>query len=263
MPKFAANLSMMFTEVPFLERFAAAARAGFSAVEYLFPYDYAPEQIAAELQAHKLANVLFNLPPGDFAAGERGLASIPGRESEFAESIERGLRYATALGVPRVHAMAGLLPQGADRAVHRATYVANLRLAAAAAAKVGVTMLIEPINTRDIPGYFLNTQADAHAIREEIGAPNLKLQMDLYHAQIVEGDLATKLRRYLPQVGHIQIAGVPGRHEPNVGEVNYEWIFRVLEELRYDGFVGCEYRPAAGTAAGLEWMYKLLDRKPT
>ena len=254
MPKFAANLSMMFTEVPFLERFGAAARAGFSAVEFLFPYDYAPEVIAAELKTHRLANVLFNLPPGDFAAGERGLASIPGREAEFAASVERALLYAQALGTPRVHVMAGLLPASADRETHRAAYVANLRRAAEAGARAGVTMLIEPINTRDIPGYFLNTQADAHAIREDVGAPNLKVQMDLYHVQIVEGDIAVKLRRYMPHVGHIQIAGVPERHEPDIGEVNYPYLFRLLDQLGYDGWIGCEYRPANGTVAGLGWL---------
>ena len=254
MPRFAANLSMMFTEVPFLERFGAAAQAGFAAVEFLFPYEHAAEDIAAQLRAHRLANVLFNLPPGDWAAGERGMASIPGRETEFRRGVGDALGYARSLGTPRVHAMAGLLPAGADRATHRAAYVANLRFAADAAARDGLEVLIEPINTRDIPGYFLNTQAEAHAIREEVGAANLKVQMDLYHAQIVEGDIATKLRRYLPHVGHIQIAGVPERHEPDTGELNYPYLFRLLDELGYAGWVGCEYRPAAGTVAGLGWM---------
>jgi hydroxypyruvate isomerase len=254
MPRFAANLSMMFTEVPFIERFGAAAAAGFAAVEFLFPYGHAADEIAAQLRAHRLANVLFNLPPGDWAAGERGMASIPGREAQFRRGVGEALAYARALGTPRLHAMAGLLPAGADRARHRAAYVDSLRYAAAEAAREGVEVLIEPINTRDIPGYFLNTQADAHAIREEVGAANLKVQMDLYHAQIVEGDLATKLRRYLPHVGHIQIAGVPDRHEPDSGELNYPYLFRLLDELGYAGWVGCEYRPAAGTVAGLGWL---------
>jgi hydroxypyruvate isomerase len=254
MPRFAANLSMMFTEVPFIERFGAAAAAGFAAVEFLFPYEHAADEIAAQLRAHRLANVLFNLPPGDWAAGERGMASIPGRETQFRHGVGEALAYARALGTPRLHVMAGLLPAGADRARHRAAYVDSLRYAAAEAAREGVEVLIEPINTRDIPGYFLNTQADAHAIREEVGAANLKVQMDLYHAQIVEGDLATKLRRYLPHVGHIQIAGVPDRHEPDVGELNYPYLFRLLDELGYAGWVGCEYRPAAGTLAGLGWL---------
>jgi hydroxypyruvate isomerase len=254
MPKFAANLSMMFTEVPFLERFGAAAQAGFRGVEFLFPYEFAAAEIAHELTKHQLVNVLFNLPPGDFAAGERGMASIPGREAEFARGVAVALDYAKALGTPRVHVMAGLLPATADRAAHRDTYVANLRRAADLARAAGVEILIEPINARDIPGYFLNTQAEAHAIREEVGAANLKVQMDIYHVQIVEGDIAVKLRRYLPHVGHIQIAGVPERHEPDTGEVNYPYLFRLLDELGYAGWVGCEYRPANGTLAGLEWF---------
>lgn len=256
MPKFAANLTMMFNEVPFLQRFEAAARAGFKGVEFLFPYDYAPEEIAAQLHANRLANVLFNLPPGDWAAGERGLASLPGREAEFRASVAAAIAYAEVLGTPRLHVMAGLLPQDGDRALHRRTYVENLRYAAAEAAKNGIVLLIEPINTRDIPGYFLNTQADAHAIREEVDASNLKVQMDFYHVQIVEGDIAMKLRRYLPHVGHIQIAGVPERNEPDTGEVNYPYLFRLLDELGYDGWLGCEYRPARGTVEGLGWMTK-------
>jgi len=262
MPRFAANLSMMFTEVPFLERFGAAAQAGFAGVEFLFPYEHPAQDIARELARHRLANVLFNLPPGDFKAGERGMASLPGREAEFAGSVDLGLTYAKALGTPRLHVMAGLLPTGADRSRHRATYVANLRRAAETAASAGVDLLIEPINTRDIPGYFLNSQAEAHAIREEVGAPNLKVQMDLYHAQIVEGDIAVKLRRYLPHVGHIQIAGVPERHEPDTGEVNYPYLFALLDELGYAGWVGCEYRPANGTLAGLGWFRRATASEP-
>ncbi|MGE5649726.1 2-oxo-tetronate isomerase [Noviherbaspirillum sp. UKPF54] len=257
MPKFAANLTMMFNEVPFLQRFAAAAQAGFEAVEFLFPYDHAPEEIAAQLQAHRLQNVLFNMPPGDWAAGERGLASLPGRQAEFRAGVATALAYAQALGTPRLHAMAGLLPPDADAAQHLATFIDNLRHACAEAAKFGITVLIEPINRRDMPGYFLNTQADAHAIREAVGAANLKVQMDLYHVQIVEGDIAMKLRRYLPHVGHIQIAGVPERHEPDTGEVNYRYLFRLLDELGYDGWLGCEYRPAKGTLEGLGWMKNL------
>ncbi|KIF83953.1 2-oxo-tetronate isomerase [Noviherbaspirillum autotrophicum] len=257
MPKFAANLTMMFNEVPFLQRFRAAAQAGFEAVEFLFPYDHAPEEIAAQLQANRLQNVLFNLPPGDWAAGERGLASLPGREQEFRAGVAKALTYAQALGTPRLHAMAGLLPQGADAARHRATFIDNLRHACAEAARHGITVLIEPINPRDMPGYFLNTQADAHAIREEVGATNLKVQMDFYHVQIVEGDIAMKVRRYLPHIGHIQIAGVPERNEPDTGEVNYPYLFGLLDELGYDGWLGCEYRPAKGTVEGLGWLKKV------
>jgi len=254
MPKFAANLTMMFNEVPFLERFDAAARAGFQAVEFLFPYEHAPEEIAARLRAAELTNVLFNMPPGSWAAGERGIGAVPGREQEFRDGVAKALRYAEALGTPALHAMAGLVPKGADRAACRATYLENLGYAARETARRGITLLVEPINGRDIPGYFLNTQAEAHALREEVGAKNLKVQMDLYHAQIVEGDLTVKLRQWAPHVGHVQIASVPDRHEPDGGEVSYPHLFRVLDEIGYAGWVGCEYRPARGTVEGLGWF---------
>ena len=254
MPKFAANLSLMFNEVAFMDRFAAAAQAGFDAVEFLFPYEHPADDIGRALRAHGLANVLFNLPPGDWAAGERGMAAIPGREEEFRASVAVALRYAKALRTPRLHAMAGVVPAGADRDACRATYVANLGYAAAQAAREGIDVLIEPLNPRDVPGYLVSTQAEAHAIREAVGAANLKVQMDLYHCQIVEGDVATRLRRHLPHVGHIQIAGVPDRHEPDTGELNYPYLFRLLDELGYQGWVGCEYRPANGTVAGLGWL---------
>lgn len=257
MPQFAANLTMMFNEVPFLQRFGAAREAGFKAVEFLFPYEHAAAEIARQLHNNQLQNILFNLPPGDWAAGERGIASLPGREAEFRAGVATALAYAQALGTPQLHVMAGLLPAGAQREVHRATFVENLRYACAEAARHGVTILIEPINTRDIPGYFLNLQADAHAIREEVGAENLKVQMDFYHVQIVEGDIAMKVKRYLPHIGHIQIASVPERNEPDGGEVNYAYLFRLLDQLGYTGWIGCEYRPAQGTVAGLGWMKKL------
>lgn len=259
MPKFAANLTMLFNEVPFLQRFDAAAAAGFKAVEFLFPYEHTAEEIAARLEKNGLENVLFNMPPGDWASGERGLASLPGREAEFRDGVVRAIAYAKILGTPRLHALAGLLPQDADAAHHRAVFIRNLRHACDEAAKHGITVLIEPINTRDIPGYFLNTQADAHAIREEVGAANLKVQMDFYHVQIVEGDIATKIRRYLPHIGHIQIAGVPGRNEPDTGEINYAYLFRLLDQLGYAGWVGCEYRPAEATLDGLGWMRSLTQ----
>jgi len=265
MPRFSANLSFLFGEVPFLERFAEAAHAGFRAVEFTYPYEWQAADIAAAAAKHGLEIALFNAPPGDVASGDRGLASLPGREHEFAASIAMGLRYARVLGCRRLHVLAGVVPDGADgaeRDSRRRLYVRQLKFACEEAAAVGVTITVEPLNPRDMPGYLLSTQADAHAVRAEVGAANLKVQFDLYHAQIVEGDLTEKLRRYLPHVGHIQIAGVPGRHEPNVGEINYEWIFRLLDELRYDGYVGCEYRPLAGTAAGLGWMYQLLGRRP-
>jgi hydroxypyruvate isomerase len=253
MPRLAANLSMMYTELPFLERFGAAAKDGFRAVEFLFPYAFEASAIAAELDRHGLQQVLFNTWPGDFDAGERGLAAIPGREADFLAGVDRAIGYAKALRCPRLHAMAGLMPAQADRASWRATYVANLREAARRCADAGLDLLMEPINPRDIPGYFINTQADAHAVRAEIGAPNLKVQMDLYHCQIVEGDLAMKIRQYLPGVGHFQIAGVPQRHEPDLGEVNYPYLFALIDELGFDGWIGCEYRPRAGTSEGLGW----------
>ena len=258
MPKFAANLTMMFNEVPFPQRFSAAAEAGFTAVEFLFPYDYTPQEVATWLRENGLKNVLFNMPPGDWAAGERGLASLPGREETFRAGVARALEYARALGTPRVHAMAGLLPAGADRNKHRAVYVENLRYAAQALAKHGLVLLIEPINTRDIPRYFLNTQEDAHAVREEVGEANLKVQMDFYHVQIVEGDIAMKFRRYFEHVGHIQVASVPERNEPDDGEVNYRYLFRLIDDLGYGGWIGCEYRPRAGTAQGLGWLRALV-----
>lgn len=257
MPKFAANLTMMFNEVPFPQRFAAAAKAGFAAVEFLFPYDYQPVEVARWLQEAGLKNALFNMPPGDWAAGERGVASLPGREEEFRAGVARAIVYARALGTPSIHAMVGLLPSGADRKRHREVFVANLRHAAKALAGEGLTLLIEPINSRDIPGYFLNTQAEAHAIREEVDQPNLKVQMDFYHAQIVEGNLSVTLRKHIAHVGHVQIASVPDRHEPDEGEIDYRHIFRLLDELGYPGWVGCEYRPRGRTEEGLGWLKEL------
>ncbi len=253
MPRFAANLSMMFTEVPFPARFEAAARAGFTAVEFLFPYEFPAQDIARWLSDNGLENVLFNTPPGDWDAGERGCASIPGREAEFFAGVDRALEYADALGTPRLHALAGRIPSGADRRRHREVYVVNIRAAAQRAAKAGRTLLIEAINPRDIPGYFLNTQAEAHAIREEVAESGLKVQMDFYHAQIVEGDLETTFRRYFEGIGHVQIAGVPARGEPDRGEVNYEYLFGLMDELGYAGWVGCEYRPCGRTEDGLGW----------
>ena len=257
MPKFAANLSMMFNEVPFPERFAVAAKAGFKAVEFLFPYDYAPAEVAAWLQEYGLKNALFNMPPGDFAGGERGIASLPGREAEFREGVAKAVEYALALGTPTVHCMAGLFPAGADRARHRALYIENVRFAAQEMAKHGRILVIEPINPRDIPGYFLNTQAEGHAICQEIGLPNLKVQMDFYHCQIVEGDRTMTFKKYFAGIGHVQIASVPARHEPDEGEVNYRHIFKLLDEMGYDGYVGCEYRPRGRTEDGLVWLREM------
>lgn len=257
MPKFAANLSMMFNEVPFPERFAAASKAGFKGVEFLFPYDYTPAEVAGWLKENKLENALFNLPPGDFAAGERGIASLPGREQEFRDGVAKAIEYALALGTPKVHCMAGLFPAGADRAKHRAVYVENVRYAAQELAKHGRMLVIEPINPRDIPGYFINTQAEGHAICKEIGLPNLKVQMDFYHCQIVEGDLTMTFKNNFAGIGHVQIASVPTRNEPDQGEINYRHIFKLLDEMGYDGWVGCEYRPRGRTEDGLGWLEAL------
>jgi hydroxypyruvate isomerase len=263
MPRFAANLSMMYTEHPFLERFAAAARDGFDAVEYLFPYADPAHELAARLGTHGLQQVLFNGPPGDWDHGERGLACLPGREDEFRRGfLEQALPYAQALRCPRIHVMAGIAPHDADRSRLRDTYLANLAWATAQAPHL--QLLVEPINTRDIPGYFLNRQDDAHAVVHDVGAANLLVQMDLYHCQIVEGDVAMKLERYIPtgRVGHVQIAGVPQRHEPDVGELHYPYLFDVLDRLGYAGHVGCEYRPRAGTSEGLGWWRRLRQHDP-
>ncbi len=253
MPRFAANLSMMFTERPFMARFDAAAAAGFAAVEFLFPYAHPAAEIRGALDRNGLALALFNAPPGDWEAGERGLASLRGREAEFRDSIARALDTAAVLQPHRLHIMAGL----AEGAAARAVYLANLADAAEAAGAQGLT--IEPINSRDMPGYHLNTSDDAVAVLVAVGAANLGLQFDLYHAQITEGDLIRRLERLMPRIAHIQIAGVPDRHEPDTGEVNYPHLFAVLDRLGYAGFVGCEYRPAGRTEDGLGWFRRATE----
>lgn len=254
MPKFAANLSLMFQEIPFLDRFEAAAAAGFEAVEFLFPYGESKKDLAARLKTASLAQVLFNLPPGDWEAGERGIAALPGREAEFRAGLESALDYAEALGCRRLHAMAGLLPDGVDPAECEAVYADNLRHAAGIAANAGVVMLIEPINGRDMPGYFLNRTAQARRIIESVGSDNLFLQYDIYHAQISEGFLAETFRANCDIIRHVQIAGVPGRHEPDDRqEINYPFLFDLLDAVGYDGWIGCEYRPRAETLDGLRW----------
>ena len=267
MPRFAANLSMLYNELPFLDRFEAAAADGFEAVEFLFPYEWPAGEIAARLRGNGLRQVLFNAPPGDWTAGERGMAALAGREAEFRTSIETALRYAEALDCPRVHVMAGCIDADAD--VDR-LYIENLRWAAARFAPSGRDVLIEPLNPRDMPRYPLRRQDQAHRVVEAVGASNAKVQLDLYHCQIVEGDVATKIRRDLPtgRVGHIQIAGVPERHEPDVGELHHPYLFAVIDEVSaacgWDGWVGCEYRPrrgavARGTSDGLGWMPARTD----
>ena len=253
MPKFAANLSFIFQEVEFLDRFAAAAACGFKAVEYLTPYEHSPEVIAEQLNRHGLEQALFNMPPGAWAAGERGIAALSGREPEFRDGVEQALVYAKATKCGLLHAMAGVLPAGHDRAEAEWGYLTNLRHAADRLAGEGITLVIEPINTRDIPGYFLNTTSQAMSIIERVGHPNLKLQLDLYHVQIMEGDLAHRIRALAGCYPHVQIAGNPGRHEPDIGEINYPYLFDLLDELGYSGWIGCEYRPKGETRAGLGW----------
>jgi hydroxypyruvate isomerase len=253
-PKFAANLTMMFNEHAFPARFSAAAKAGFDAVEFLFPYDHSPTEVAQWLTENKLKNVLFNLPPGNWEAGERGIAALPGKEQAFRSGVAKAIEYALALGTPQLHMMAGLIPANADVALHRQTYLENMRFAAKALAQHNLNLLIEPINSRDMPGYFLNTQAQAHELRLASGEPNVKVQMDFYHAQIMEGDLTTTFKKYVKDIGHIQIASVPTRNEPDEGEINYPYVFRLLDEMGYAGWVGCEYRPKGKTEEGLSWF---------
>lgn len=255
MPHFAANLSMMFNEVPFLDRFGAARKAGFKGVEYLFPYDYEREEIRARLDEHGLEQALFNTPPGDWDAGDRGAAAMPGLEARFDEDLGRALRYAETLRPRNIHIMAGLA-QG-PRA--RATYIANLKRACARAPDQG--FVIEPINNRDMPGYHLTTTDDACAVIAEVGAPNLRLQLDLYHCQIMEGDLTRRMEALGSFIGHVQVASVPDRHEPNQGETDFAHLMKTLDRIGYQGWVGCEYRPAGATEAGLSWFAPYRDQE--
>lgn len=252
MPFFAANLSMMFTEHEFLDRFQAAAAAGFDAVEFLFPYDFEADEIAARLADLELEQVLFNLPPGDWAGGDRGMAALPGRKDEFRQSVATALEYAEVLGTRRLHMMAGV----ADAAdpVHRTAYRDALAFAADAAGEKGIVLLIEPINTRDMPGYFLHSFEQAATLITDLGHPNVKLQFDIYHRQILHGDVLRALEQMMPLIGHVQIASVPGRNEPGTGELDDFRVLGALDELGYRGFVGCEYRPGTDTLEGLGWL---------
>ncbi|MES2019280.1 MAG: hydroxypyruvate isomerase [Pseudomonadota bacterium] len=253
MPKFAANLSLMFTELDFLDRFAAARAHGFEAVEFLFPYAWPATQIAERLARSDLQLVLHNLPAGDWAAGERGLACDPARIDEFQDGVALALDYAAVLGVRQLHCLAGITPPGVTPALAHATYVANLRYAAARLAERGLRLLIEPINTYDMPGYFLSGSAQAAAVIAECGAANLFLQYDIYHMQRMEGRLADTIRTHFPLIKHIQLADVPGRHEPGSGTIAFPPLFALLDVLAYDGWVGCEYHPQGDTVAGLGW----------
>ncbi len=254
MPRFAANLSMLFTEVDFLDRFAAAADAGFSGVEYLFPYDFAAEEIKARLDANKLEQVLFNLPAGDWAKGERGIACHPDRVEEFRAGVDKAIAYAKVLGNKQINCLAGIRPQGADCASVEKILVENLRYAADKLAGAGIRLVMEAINTRDIPGFYLNNTRQALEIRDKVGSTNLYLQYDIYHMQIMEGDLARTVESNLAAINHVQLADNPGRNEPGTGEINYRFLFEHLDRIGYQGWIGCEYKPATTTAAGLGWM---------
>jgi hydroxypyruvate isomerase len=257
MPKFAANLSMLFTEHPFLDRFERAARAGFTAVEFLFPYAFATADIRARLKAHGLKLVLHNLPAGDWEAGERGIACLPDRIDEFREGVARAVEVGTALGVGQLNCLAGKAPIGATDATLRKTLVENLKYAAAELNKANLKLLIEPINTFDIPGFVLNRTAQALAILDEVGADNAFVQYDAYHMQRMEGELAATIEKHLARIAHIQIADNPGRHEPGTGEIDHAFLFRHLDRIGYAGYVGCEYKPATTTEAGLGWRQRL------
>lgn len=254
MVQFAANLSMMFNEVDFLDRFEAAAKAGFNGVEYLFPYDYEAGEIAQRLKANGLVQVLHNMPAGDWGAGERGIACLPDRVDEFREGVAKAIGYAKTLELGQLHAMAGIAPEGAAPQELRETYVSNLRFAAGETEKAGIRLLIEMINTRDIPGFYLNRSAQAEEILAEAASDNLYIQYDIYHMQIMEGDLAPTMERLLPRIAHIQLADTPGRHEPGTGEINYPFLFGHLDRIGYKGWIGCEYVPATTTLEGLGWF---------
>jgi len=253
MPKFAANLTMLFNEVPFMERFDKAAAANFKAVEFLFPYPFPAADIKAKLDQNKLTLVLHNLPAGNWEAGERGIACLPDRVEEFRKGVANAVEYATALGVKQVNCLAGKMPEGVDHKVLRTTFIDNLKYAAAELKKANIKLLIEPINTFDIPGFFLSGTQQAIDIITEVGSDNLFLQYDIYHAQRMEGELANSIQKHLAKIAHIQLADNPGRNEPGTGEINYAYIFAMLDRIGYTGWIGCEYKPAATTEAGLGW----------
>ncbi len=259
MPKFNANLSMMFQEFDFLGRFSQARSAGFTGVEVLFPYDFEPDTIRNNLEQHALELVLMNAPPGNFDAGDRGLACIPTRTGEFQDSIDTAIRYATALDCRRLHCMAGLKPQHVPTEVAEQTFIHNIQFAADQAISHGIDIMVEPINIRDMPNYFLNYSSQATDLIKRIDRQNVKLQYDIYHMQIMEGDLAHTIQSLLPMIGHMQLADTPGRHEPGTGEINYSFLFDHIDRCGYQGWIGCEYRPKNDTASGLNWIKPHLN----
>jgi hydroxypyruvate isomerase len=258
MVKFDANLTMLFGEVDFLERFEAASKAGFHGVEYLFPYPYPKEQLLERLQKHGLTQVLHNLPAGNWAAGERGIACLPDRVDEFQQGVGRAVDYATTLGCKQVNCLAGIAPQGVPADRLQRTFIDNLKFAAKKLGDAGIRLLIEPINTRDIPDFYLCRSAQALEVIDAVGSPHLWLQYDIYHMQVMEGDLARTIERCLARVAHMQLADNPGRHEPGTGEINYPFLFQFIDKLGYVGWVGCEYKPATTTTAGLGWIKPYL-----
>ena len=258
MPKFCANLTMLYNEHAFMDRFAAAAKAGFTGVEYLFPYDFDKDQLAGQLHQHKLTQVLHNLPAGNWGNGERGIACHPDRVAEFQDGVGQAIEYATALGCRQVNCLAGIRPPAVDPLDARETFIRNLQFAAPRFKQAGIKLLIEPINTRDIPGFFLNYSKQAVDIIQAVGSDNLFLQYDIYHMQIMEGDLAPTIEKYLKLIPHMQLADNPGRHEPGTGEINYPFLFAFMDKIAYNGWIGCEYKPATTTAAGLGWLQPYL-----
>jgi len=259
MTKLAANLTMLFTEVEFLDRFEAAAATGFSGVEFLFPYDFPKDAIRERLEGNGLTQALFNMPAGDWAGGERGIAVLPDRVGEFQDGVGQAVEYAGALGCNLINCLAGLAPEGVPDDRLRQTFVDNLKFAAPMLADAGITLIVEAINTRDIPGFWLNYTAQARSILEEVGAPNAGFQYDIYHMQIMEGDLAPTIEKNLDIIRHFQLADNPGRHEPGTGEINYDFLLPLLDMLGYDGWVGCEYNPAGRTEEGLGWAEPYLN----
>ena len=259
MPKFAANLSMMYGEHDFLDRFAAAAKDGFQGVEYLFPYAFEKEALVEGLQSNGLTQVLHNMPAGDWDAGERGMACLPDRVGEFQDGVGTAIDYARALGCGQLHAMAGLRPEGVDPETLEETYVSNLRFAAEKTKEAGIKLLIEAINTIDIPGFYLTTSAQALEVIKKVGSDNLYFQYDIYHMQVMEGDLARTIEANLAKIPHMQLADNPGRHEPGTGEINYSFLFDAIDKMGYDGWIGCEYKPKAGTSEGLGWLRPYLS----
>lgn len=260
MVKLAANLSMLFNEIDFFDRFTAAREAGFKGVEYLFPYDFDKQDLVNALQSNNLTQVLHNLPPGNWDAGERGIAIMPDRVEEFREGVDQAIEYATALGCKQVNCLAGLAPEGADAEALHTTFIKNLSYAAGRLGENGIRLLIEPINTMDMPGFYLSTTAQALDILKAVGSDNLAIQYDIYHMQIMEGDLARTIQNNLSSIEHLQLADNPGRNEPGTGEINYPFLFSFLDKIGYQGWIGCEYKPAATTVEGLGWLEPYVEK---